>query len=62
MNGLDAIGIARQSLQRRRLIGPEPHGKVVLLRIQRWEVEPSQRVFEIAPDPLKRIQLRTIRR
>jgi hypothetical protein len=31
MNGLDEIGIAREGLQRSRLIGPEELGHIVLL-------------------------------
>ena len=62
MNGLDERGIAREGLQRGRLIPPEEHRDIVLLHVQRGKVEPRQRVFEVAPDPLNRVQLRTIGR
>jgi hypothetical protein len=57
MNGFDEIGIAREGLQGDRLIPPEEMGNVVLLHIQIGELEPRQRVFEVAPDPLNRVQL-----
>jgi hypothetical protein len=60
MNGFDEIGIARESLQGDRLIPPEESGDVVLLHIPIGELEPRQRVFEAAPDPLNRVQLGTV--
>ena len=60
MHGLDEIGIACQGLQRGRLISPEEIGDVLLLHVQSGKLEPRQRVFEIAPDPLNRVQLGTV--
>jgi hypothetical protein len=62
MNSLDKIGVARESWQPRAVIGLEQHGHIVLLRLAMREVEPGERTFEVAPDPLNRIQLRTIGR
>jgi hypothetical protein len=41
MNGLDAVGIARESLQRSSFIDPEELGHIVLLSIQMREVKPG---------------------
>jgi hypothetical protein len=60
MNGLDERGVARQGLQCGRLISPEEHGEVVLLHVQRGELEPGQGVFAVTPDPLNRVQLGTV--
>lgn len=62
LEGLNQVGIAREGLPRRRLIGPEERGDIVLLGVQSREVEPGKRVFEVPPDPLERVQLRTIGR
>jgi hypothetical protein len=62
MNRLNQVGVAREGLQRRRFIGPEERGYIVLLGLQRREVKPGERVFEVSPDPLNRVQLRTIGR
>jgi hypothetical protein len=62
MNGLDEIGVGRESVQRRRLIGPEEHRHIVLLPLKGREVEPGERIFEVTPDPLNGVQLRTIGR
>jgi hypothetical protein len=61
MNRLDEIGVAREGLQRGGFVPAEERRNIVLLHIQRGELEPSQRVFQVAPDPLDRVQLRTIR-
>jgi hypothetical protein len=61
MNGVDEIGIACEGLQRDGRIPPEECRDLVLLRIQSRALEPRQRVFEVAPDPLDRVQLGTIR-
>ena len=45
-----------------RLISLKERGNIVLLRLKRREVEPRQRIFEVAPNALHRVQLRTIRR
>ena len=60
MNGVDEIGIARESLQGDRLIPSEEISDVVLLHIQMGESEPRQRIFAVAPDPLDRVQLGTV--
>jgi hypothetical protein len=60
MNGVDEIGIARESLQGGCLVPSEELGDVVLLRIQIGELEPRQRIFEVAPDSLNGVQLRTV--
>jgi hypothetical protein len=60
MNGVDEIGIARESLQGDRLVPSEEMGDVVLLHIQIGELEPRQRIFEVAPDPLDGVQLGTV--
>ena len=62
MNGLDEIGVACEGLQRGGRIPPEERRDRVLWRIQMGKLEPSQRVFEVAPNPLDRVQLGTIRR
>jgi hypothetical protein len=61
MNGVDEIGIARESLQGGCLVPSEELGDVVLLRIQIGELEPRQRIFEVAPDSLNGVQLGTDR-
>jgi hypothetical protein len=60
MNGLDELGIAREGLQGGGLIGSEARGQRVWLHVQIRAVEPRQRVFEVAPDPFKGIQLGTV--
>jgi hypothetical protein len=60
MNGVDEIGIARESLQGGCLVASEELGDVVLWRIQIGEVEPRQRIFAVAPDSLKGVQLGTV--
>ena len=62
MNRLNQVGVAREGLQRRRFIGPEERGYIVLLGLQRREVKPGERVFEVSPDPLNRVQLWAIGR
>lgn len=62
MNCLNQVGVAREGLQRSRLINPEEHGQIVLLGIQSRELEPGERVFEVSLDPLNRVQLWTIGR
>jgi hypothetical protein len=62
MNGLHQIGVVREGLQPSRLIGPEARGEIVLLSLARGELEPSERVFEGAPEPFKGVQLGAIRR
>ena len=42
------------------LVLGEESGDVVLLHIQVGELEPCQRVFEVAPHPFNRVQLWTI--
>ena len=41
---------------------PGGDGRCSLLHIQRGKVQPRQRVLEVSPDPLNRVQLRTIGR
>jgi hypothetical protein len=60
MNGLNQVGVAREGLQRRCLVGLKERGHVVLLFIQGGKLKPRGRVFEVAPDPLDRVQLGTI--
>jgi hypothetical protein len=60
MNGLDHIGIAGQRLQPGRFIGPEEVGNGVWLGIQMRELKPGQRIFQVSPDPLNRVQFRAI--
>ena len=62
MNGLDEIGIAREGLQYGHPIGPQELGSIILLPIQMRELEPGERIFEVTPDPLNRVQLGTIGR
>jgi hypothetical protein len=62
MNGLHEIGIPGERLEGSRLIRLKERGQIVLLRLKSREVEPSERIFEVAPDSLHRVQLRTIRR
>ena len=62
MNGLDEISIARECLPRSFLVGPEKLGHMILLPIQRHEVEPGQRILEVPPDSLNGVELWTIRR
>jgi hypothetical protein len=62
MNRLNQGGVAREGLQRRRFIGPEERGSIVLVGLQRREVKPGERVFAVSPDPLKRVQLWAIGR
>jgi hypothetical protein len=62
MNSLDEIGVTGEGLQRGCLIPPEEMGDVVLLPLQRGKLEPRQRVFEVAPDPLYGVQLWAIGR
>jgi hypothetical protein len=60
MNGVDERGIARKSLQGDRPIPSEELGDVVLLHVPIGAWEPRQRIVEVAPDPLDRVQLRTV--
>jgi hypothetical protein len=61
MNGLNQVGVVREGVQRRRLVGPQEHGHIVLVCIPRWEMEPRERVFEVAPDAFNGVQLGTVR-
>ena len=60
MDRLNQVGIAREGLQRRCLIGPEELGHLALLCLEIGELEPRQRIFEIPPDPFNWIQLRAV--
>jgi hypothetical protein len=62
MDRLDEIGIAREGLPRGGLIPPEERRNIVLLYIQSGKLEPRERVFQVAPDPLERVQLGAVRR
>jgi hypothetical protein len=62
MDGLDEICVTGEGSQRGCRIGPEKMGNVVLLPIQSGKLEPRQRVFEVSPDPLNRVQLWAIGR
>jgi hypothetical protein len=54
--------VVREDLPRRRLIGSEARGDRLLWCFQSREVEPGERVLEVAPDPLHRVQLWTLGR
>jgi hypothetical protein len=56
MNGLDEIGVARESLQCGLLILPEESSDVVLLRLQAGRVEPRHILLEVAPDPFNGVE------
>jgi hypothetical protein len=60
MDGFNQVGIARQGLQRRRLVSPQERGHVVLLCLQSRKLEPRERVFEVAPDAFNGAQLGTV--
>jgi hypothetical protein len=60
MNGVDERGIARERLQGDRLRASEEMGDVVLWHIQIGALEPRQRIFAVAPNPLDRVQLGTV--
>jgi hypothetical protein len=60
MHGVDERGRARERLQGDRLIASEEMGDVVLWHLQMGELEPRQRIFEVAPNPLARVQLGTV--
>ena len=62
MDRLDEIGVAREGLQRSGLIPPEERRNIVLLHVQRGELEPCESVFEVAPDPFDGVQLGAVRR
>jgi hypothetical protein len=62
MNGLDERGVARERLQRGGLIPLEERREIVLWHLQSGKLEPGQRVFDVAPDALNRVQLWAIRR
>ena len=62
MNDLHEVGIARQGWQGGRLIGLEEVAEVILLGREIGELWPGPIVLQVAPDPLTRVQLRTIRR
>jgi hypothetical protein len=62
MNGLNEIGVVRKRLERGRLIALEERGAGVLLHSQVGKWEPRERVLQIAPDPLDRVQLGAVRR
>jgi hypothetical protein len=60
MHSLDAIGITRERVQRRLLVGPESRGDILLLPLQVREVEPGQRLLEVPPHPFNGVELGTI--
>jgi hypothetical protein len=60
MNGLNPVGVAHEGLQRRRLIGPEERGQIVLWRIPRRTLALRKRVVQLAPDPCNRVQRWTV--
>jgi hypothetical protein len=62
MDRLDEIGVAREGVQRGGLIPPEARRNIVLLPVQSGELEPRERVFQVAPDPLARVQRGAVRR
>ena len=61
MNGLHEVGITREGLKGGRLIGLEELAEVILLGIEIGELLPGHVIFQVAPDPLNRVQLRAIR-
>jgi hypothetical protein len=60
MNSLDEIGITRERVQRRFLVGPEQLGDIILLPLQVREVQPSQRILEVPPHPFNGVELGTL--
>lgn len=62
MNSLDEVRGAGEGLERGRLIPPEERRDVGLLHIQSRQLEPGQRVFQVAPAPRNRMQLGAIGR
>jgi hypothetical protein len=62
MKDLHEGGIACEGLKGGRLIGLEEVAEVILLGLEIGEWLPGHRVLQVAPDPLNRGQLRTIRR
>jgi hypothetical protein len=62
MNSLHEVRVAGEGLERGCLIPLEERCDIVLLHIQMRELEPGQRVFQVASDPLNRIQLGAVAR
>jgi hypothetical protein len=62
MNGLDEVRVSGEGLERSCFIPSEERREIVLLPIRRRQLEPGECVFQVAPDPLNRVQLRTIGR
>jgi hypothetical protein len=62
MNSLDEVRVAGEGLERGCLTPAEEGRDVVLLHSQIRALEPGQRLLQVAPDPLKRIQLGAVGR
>jgi hypothetical protein len=62
MSGLHTRRIARKGWPGGRLIGLEEVAEVILVGIAIGEWRPGHVVLQVAPDPLKGIQLRALRR
>jgi hypothetical protein len=61
MNSLHAIRIAREGLSGGRFIALEEEVQLILLGLELGEWPPGHGVFQVAPDPLDRVQLGAIR-
>ena len=60
MDRLDEIGVAGEGLQRGGRRPLEERRERVLLPVQCGKLEPRECVFQVAPDPLDRVQLGTV--
>ncbi len=60
INRLNEVRVAGEGFERGRIIGPYQAAYILLLCIAVGEQLPSQIVLQVAPDPLHRVQLRTI--
>jgi hypothetical protein len=61
MNSLHEIRIACEGLKGGSFIALEEEVQIILLGIERGELQPGHVVLQVAPDPLDRVQLGAIR-
>jgi hypothetical protein len=62
MDSFHQVRVPGERLEGERIIGLQQVSYIVLLRVQINELLPGEVIFQVTPEPLNRVQLRTIRR